>query len=115
VKAIVQDHQIYSVEEGKDTIITLSQNHAKLVISDGYHITKPLELVYHHIHTYYFHVDCILSNTQLFYGGFLMAVSGLLGLFTGSLFFQLLSFVPLLYLLYIYYINRSDFIQLHPM
>ena len=85
------------------------------MVTDGYHISKPLELVYHHIHTYYFHVDCAISNIQLFYGAFLLLLCAALGLFTGSLFFQLMSFLPIVYLLYIYYVNRSDFIQLHPM
>ena len=115
VKVIVEGQQIYNIEEGKETIITFQKNNANLVVTDGYHISKPLELVYHHIHTYYFHVDCAISNIQLFYGGFLLAVCVVIALLTGSLLFHVLSFFPILFLLYTYYINRSDFIQLHPM
>jgi hypothetical protein len=115
VKVIVEGQQIYNIEEGKDTVITFQNNNTHLVVTDGYHISKPLELVYHHIHTYYFHVDCAISNIQLFYGGFLLLLSVILGLLTGSIFFQVMSFFPVLYLLYTYYVNRADFIQLHPM
>ncbi|MBI2730582.1 MAG: hypothetical protein HYX40_07520 [Sphingobacteriales bacterium] len=115
VKVIVEGKQIYEVEEGKDTIIQFTDNNTHLVVTDGFHISKPLELVYHQIHTYYLHVDCAISNVQLFYGSFLLLVFFLLGFFTGNIFLQSLSFLPVGYLLYIYYINRNDFIQLHPM
>lgn len=111
----MEGQQIYPVEENKKVVIQLPKNNCRLVVTDGYHISKPLELVFHHIHTYYFHVDCAISNTQLFYGGFMLLLFTCLGVFTGSLFFQVMSFAPIAYLLYIYYINRSDFIQLHPM
>ena len=94
IKVIVEGQQIYPVEEGKETIIHLQKNNAHLVVTDGFHISKPLELVYHHIHTYYFHVDCAVSNVQLFYGGFLLLVFFILGLFTGNIALQLLSFFP---------------------
>ena len=114
IKVIVEGKHIYQLEEGKETVIHLQKNNAHLVVTDGFHISKPLELVYHHIHTYHLHVDCAISNVQLFYGGFLMLVFFVLGFFTGNIVLQLLSFFPIGYLLYIYYINRNDFIQLHP-
>lgn len=115
IKVIVEGKQIHPVEEGKDTVIHFNENNTRIVVTDGYHISRPLELVYHHIHTYYFHVDCAISNVQLFYGGFLLMVFFILGFFTGNIILQMLSFLPVGYLLYIYYINRKDFIQLHPM
>lgn len=111
----MEGKQIHPVEEGKDTVIHFNENNTHIVVTDGYHISRPLELVYHHIHTYYFHVDCAISNVQLFYGGFLLMVFFILGFFTGNIILQMLSFLPVGYLLYIYYINRKDFIQLHPM
>jgi hypothetical protein len=111
----VEGQQIYPVEEGRETVIRLPKNNSHIVVTDGFHISKPLELVYHHIHTYYLHVDCAVSNVQLFYGSFLMLLFFALGFFTGNSVLQLMSFFPIAYLIYIYYINRNDFIQLHPM
>ncbi|HET9056934.1 MAG TPA: hypothetical protein VFN30_08825 [Chitinophagaceae bacterium] len=115
VKVVIEGKEIYPLEEGKETIIHSQQNNIHLVVTDGFHISKPLELVFHHIHTYYLHVDCVLSNVQLFYGVFFMLFLFVLGFFTGIVVLQLLSFFPLGYLIYVYYINRHDFIQLHPM
>ena len=95
-------------------IIPVQQNNPKIVVTDGYHISKPLELVYHHIHTYYFKVVCAISDFQLGAGLMLMAVCGAVGLGTGFIFFKALSFLPIVYFLFLYYINKNDFIQTRP-
>lgn len=93
-------------------IIPIEENNPKIVITDGYHFTKPLELVYHHIHTYYFKVVCAIDDFQLWAGIMLMGILYLAGFFTGFFILKLLSFFPILYFLFLYYINRNEFIQL---
>ena len=105
---------IYPLEMEKPIVIPIAANHPKIVITDGFHHTKPLELVFHHIHTYYFKVVCAIDNYQLAAGAFLLVVLFLIGLFSGSIFVQLLSFFPVLYFLFLFYVNRNDFIQIRP-
>jgi hypothetical protein len=69
VRAIVNGTEITPV--GKTPVmITVMRNNPKIVITDGYHITKPVELIYHHLDTYYFKVVCVIDNLQLLAGAF---------------------------------------------
>lgn len=87
-------------------------NNPKIVATDGYHITQPLELVFHHIHKYHFKIVCVIGDSQLAAGLVLMAVLFLVGLLTGFIVIKLLSILPIIYFLFLYYINRKDFIQI---
>ncbi|HVZ56582.1 MAG TPA: hypothetical protein VG870_07985 [Chitinophagaceae bacterium] len=108
---IVNDHDIYPIRRGEKLVIPLSENNPRVVITDGMHITKPLELIFHHVHTYYFKIVCAIDDFQLIAGLALMVVFALLALATGFLAFKVLSIFPLLYVLFLYYINRKDFLQ----
>ena len=95
-------------------IIPIEQNNPRVVITDGYHITKPLKLVYKDIPVYCFKVDCAITNTQLLTGLFLLVPLFIAGFITGFLLFKVLSFIPIVYLVLFYYLNRKDFIKLVP-
>ncbi|HEX4875540.1 MAG TPA: hypothetical protein VFV31_02640 [Chitinophagaceae bacterium] len=95
-------------------VIPVAANNPRLVITDGYHISKPLKLVYKDINTYGFRVSCAISDRQLL-GGFIgLALLYLAGFFTSLLVLKVLSFFPLVYLLLFYYLNRKDFFRLIP-
>lgn len=89
------------------------ENNPKIVLTDGFHITKPLEIVFHHIHTYYFRVACVIDNFQLAAGIAATIIIYLFGLLTGFFIIKLLSFFPILYFLFFFYIRRKDFLQIH--
>jgi hypothetical protein len=114
VRAVVNGKEIYPLSNKRPVTITVMQNNPKVVITDGYHITKPVELVYHHLDTYYFKVICAIDNTQLLAGSFLLIVLYLIGIYTGLLIIKLTSILPILYYLFYYYINRKDFLQITP-
>ena len=92
----------------------MQENNPRIVITDGYHITKPLKLVYKDIHIYCFHVVCAISDRQLLGGFIVLAGLYLSGFYTGQLVLKVFSFVPLIYLLLVYYLNRKEFIRLVP-
>lgn len=112
IRAVVNGQQIYPLGNNQPIVITLEENHPRVVISDGFHHTKPVELVYHHLHTYYFHVVCAIDDIQMFFGFVFIALFYLLGLGMGILFFKLICFLPILYFLYIFYFDRQDYLQL---
>lgn len=93
-------------------VIPIKENNPKIVATDGYHFTRPLELVYHHIHTYHFKVVCIIDDFQMAAGFALLLLLYLLGFATGFLALKLMSLFPILYFLFIYYINKNEFIQI---
>ena len=98
----------------KPVTITVSENNPSVVITDGFHFTQPMELVYHHLNTYYFKVICVIGDVQLLAGALLLTVLYLVGFYTGFFVLKLISFAPILYFLFLYYINRKDFIQITP-
>ena len=98
---------------GEKIIIDFEENNPKVVVTDGYHFTKPLEIIFTQIHTYQFHITCAIENMQLLAGCFLFIFLYLAGFGSGIFILKLLSFSPIAYILFLYYINRKDFIQLN--
>ncbi len=109
VRVIVNGTDIYPLKKNEPIIIYLTTNNPKIVVTDGYHITKSLELVYHHVHTYYFKVVCAIGDYQVMAGFFLLALLFAIGVLSGFLIIQIASFFPILYFLFLYYINKKDF------
>ncbi|HRE38408.1 MAG TPA: hypothetical protein PK092_08175 [Chitinophagaceae bacterium] len=114
VRAIVNGKEIYPLPDSKPVVIPVQMNNPRLVITDGYHISRPLKMVYKDLHTYCFKVTCAVSDGQLL-GGFIgLAGMYLSGFYTGLFLLKILSFLPLVYLLLFYYLNRKDFFRLVP-
>ena len=63
-------------------------------MTDGYHFTKPLELVYHHLHTYYFKIVCAIDDTQLLAGCALACLILFTGFCNGNFYPETFKPVP---------------------
>jgi hypothetical protein len=111
---VVNGKEIYPLADSKPVVIAVEQNNPRIVITDGYHITKPLRLVYKEINTYCFKVVCAVSDKQLYIAMGLLAVLYISGFYTGLLVLKVFSFFPVIYLLMFYYLNRKDFFMLVP-
>jgi len=114
IRVVVNGKEIYPLASSQPIKITVMQNNPKVVVTDGYHFTQPMELVYHHLNTYYFKVICVIDDMQLIAGFVLLAVLYLLGFYTGVFILKITSFFPIVYFLFYYYINRKEFIQITP-
>jgi hypothetical protein len=111
---VVNGKAIYPLLNSKPVVIALSDDHPEIVVTDGFHITRPLELSFREPSYYNFKVVCAISDLQLLGGFFLLALFYLSGFYTGILLLKLLSFLPVLLFLILYYLNRKDFIRLVP-
>ena len=114
VRVVVNNKDIYPLPDNKPVVIPVEHNYPKIVATDGFHFTKPLELVYEEPSYYNFNVTCAIDDLQLMGGGFLLVLFYLLGFFTGLFLLKLLSFVPVGWFLFLYYINRKEFIRFTP-
>jgi hypothetical protein len=112
IRAVVNGKEIYPLNNSKPVVIHVKENNPKVVITDGYHFTRPLKLVYNQPGAYYFKVICMVSDAQLIGGFAMLAICYLTGFLTGILFFKIVSFLPVIWLLMFYYMNRKDFLQL---
>ena len=114
IRVVVNGKEIYPLPNSKPVVVTVKENNPKIVVTDGYHFSKPLEIVYHHLNTYYFKVICAIDDLQLLAGSLLLILFYLLGFITGFFILKLISFLPIVYFLFLYYINRKEFIQITP-
>ena len=112
VRVIVNNKEIYPLPNEDPVIIEVYDNHPKIVVTDGFHFTKPIDLTYKQPSYYHFKVVCAIDDLQLLGNVFVLLVFYLLGFFTGSFILKLLSFLPIFYLLFAYYIDRNSFIQI---
>ena len=112
VRVIVNNKEIYPLNNTEPVIIEVQDNHPKIVVTDGYHFTKPIDLTYKQPSYYHFKVVCAIDDMQLLGNFFILTLFYLLGFFTGVFILKLLSFLPIVYLLLAYYIDRNSFIQI---
>jgi len=110
----VNGKEIYPLPNTKPVVIPVRENNPRIVVTDGYHITKPLKLIYNDLHIYCFKVSCAISDRQLLIGSLILAILYLTGMFTGITPIKVVSFLPLVYLVLFYYLNRKEFIRLVP-
>lgn len=114
IRAVVNGREIYPLLNTKPVVISVLENNPKIVVTDGYHITKPLKLVYSDLHICCFKVSCAISDKQLLIGALVLSILYLIGMATGITPIKVLSFLPLIYLVLFYYLNRKEFIRLVP-
>ena len=114
LRLIVNGTYIYSLVTNKPLVVTIPTNPSKIVVTDGFHITQPLELTYSYTKTYYFKVVCGIENDQLLIGTIIGVVIYMMGVTSGLILLQLMSISPIIYFLFLYYIKRKEFIQIRP-
>ena len=108
----MNNKEIYPLNDTEPVIIEIKDNHPRIVITDGYHFTKPIDLTYKQPSYYRFKVVCAIDDLQLLGNFFMLALFYLLGFLTGVFILKLLSFLPIVYLLIAYYMDRNSFIQI---
>lgn len=114
LRVVVNGHTIYQLERNKPVVIDMPTSPTKLVVTDGFHITTPLNVTYAKNYARYFTVVCIIEDAQLIIGFIMTVVLYFMGYTSGILFLRLLSMVPVFYFLFLYYIKRKDFIRIQP-
>ena len=114
LRVVVNGHFIYSLVKNRPIVIDMPTNPSRLVVTDGFHITPPIELTYSPKKTMFFKVVCVIEDDQLLVGFIIIVLLYAMGATSGIILLQLLSMLPVLYFLFLYYINRKEFIQLRP-
>jgi hypothetical protein len=114
LRIVVNGSFIYSLVKNKPIVIDMPTNPARVVVTDGFHITKPIDLAYSPKHTYFFKIVCAIEDDQLLVGLIIIILVYAMGATSGMIFLQVLSMAPILYFLFLYYINRKEFIQIRP-
>jgi hypothetical protein len=114
IRVIVDGMSIYPLERNKPIVVSLKSSRPRIVVTDGYHYTKPEDIIFQHIHTQYLRVACAIEDDQLIFGFILLLLFYTAGLTSDLLLLKIMSFLPIFYFLYIYYQNRSSFLLVKP-
>lgn len=113
LRLVVNGKHIYSLYKNKPVFILIPTNPSRLVVTDGFHITRPLELR-HRQRTGHFIVVCAIDNDVLVGGAIFMLMFFSMGATSGVFVLQVFSLLPVIYVLFLYYIKRKEFIQIQP-
>jgi hypothetical protein len=112
VRVVVNNSEIYPLLNSEPVVIPLEKDRPKIVVTDGFHFTRPLELTFKQPSYYNFDVVCAIDDLQLLAALLILAIFFMLGFLTGFLLLKLLSFTPILWVLFYYYLNRKNFIRI---
>ena len=114
LRVVVNNREIYPLLNTEPVVIAVEKDCPRIVITDGFHFTKPVELVFKEPSYFNFNVVCAIDDLHLYTAFSFLIILYLLGLFTGVLAFKVLSFAPIVWLLCHYYLNRKEFIRIKP-
>lgn len=112
VRVVVNDRDIYPLKEKQPVAISVSSNPVKIMVTNGFHYSKPVLLNTYQQDKYALQADCLLDDLRLGYGFFLMFL--LFGMYwiTSMRIFQIAANLPILYMLYLVYFRKKDFLFL---
>ena len=84
----------------------------KIIITNGFHYSR--EVIFHQkAGTYFFEIESCIDDVQLLTGFILSGLFYTIFVVSGMQFFILIANAPFLFLFYIFYIKKKDFIQIH--
>jgi hypothetical protein len=112
LRIVVDGHDIYECREKEPAIIPCNRNVTRIVVTNGFHISRVVSVkAKPGIHFY--EVESYIDNIQLLSGLFLTLFFFNIYIFTGIRFFMLAANLPILIVLFIFYIKRKTLIQVH--
>ena len=114
VKLVVNGTNIYNLRCNKPVVIHLPENPSKIVLTDGYHITPPVDIPYIKKERHYYVVACAIENDALIGTFISMLLLFSMGLSSGAFILIFIGMAPLVYILYLYYLKREEFFRLKP-
>lgn len=115
MRVVLNGTTLYQLEPGKTLVIPLERNDARLVITDGFHISRPAKLHFTDADMAFFHVGCSLPDRVLVAGALVSVLFFALGGVTAQLVFKVFGALPPVYAILSFFLDRQGFIRLEPL
>jgi hypothetical protein len=112
ISVIIDGRIIYPVEKEKSLIIPVEHNYPSVVATDGYHVTLPVQLSYRNSNTCHLTLLCAVDDDQFSVGIVVLLLFAVVGVVSDIFIMMLISFIPIFYFLFYYYIKRKDFLRI---
>ena len=112
LRIVVNEKSIYEFKEKQPVVIPCNQQVTTLTVTNGFHHSRMVSVKCKPgIHLY--EVESFIDNIQLLTGLAMTLLFFGIYILSGIVFFMLFANVPLLIMLYLIYIKRNSFIQVH--
>ena len=112
VRVVVNNRDIYPLPWNQPVVVALDEENPEVVLTDGFHYSRPRQLHFDGPGYFNFEVVTPLSDWRIFKGGVVLSLFYIWATLTGFLLLKIASFLPIIVLLIHYYLNRRNFLQL---
>ena len=112
VRVVVNGQLIYPLHIERPVVIPLSQQPFSIVATDGFHITNPVKVECFPRQTRHLNIVCAIDDGAMFVGIVLLLFFALLAFNAEIQLLKWLSFMPVLYFIFTFYIRRKKYIQI---
>lgn len=114
LRIIVNNHDIYECKEKEPVILSCSEPLTKLMVTNGFHSSREVSVKCKPgIRVY--EIGCNIDNIQLLTGLFMTFLFFCIYIFSGIRFFMLFANIPIVIMLFLYYLKRKNFIFIYPL
>ena len=110
IRAIVNKADIFELNEAQPLTIPCNDSITTVVVGNGFHFSRTLEVSRQFTGTLFYQVDSRIDDINLLYLIFLTLLFFGMFLLTEMRGFMIIANLPLLYLLYVLYFMRKNFI-----
>jgi len=107
---VVNDVHIYQLKEQEPLILDEHDLPLKLIAKNGFHLSKPFYIKKHSTDNILIGIGCEVDNGRLWGGVIFSALFFTIFFVTGFYVLLLLANLPLLYLVYKYFLKPTEFI-----
>ena len=109
---VVNDNHIYQLKEQEPLVLDEHKLPVKLVAKNGFHFSKARTITKHTADAILVGIGCEADNGRLWGGVIFSALLFIIFFVTGLYFILLLANLPLLYLVYKFFIKPKEFITI---
>ncbi|MCR6721561.1 MAG: hypothetical protein NVV59_15045 [Chitinophagaceae bacterium] len=112
VRVVVNNKEIYPLPWNTPVLVAVEEDHPQIVLTDGFHFSRPRRLDFGGPGYFNFEVETPLSDWRLFKGGVVLSFLYIWASLSNFLLLKIVSFIPIIVALVQYYLYRRSFLRL---
>jgi hypothetical protein len=114
LRAVINRNTLYELREGEPVMIPVVADETELMVTNGFHSSEKIQLKFEPASTYFFQVNAVVNNTGLLIALVLSFLFFVGYAFTGSIFLLVAANLPVLAMVWVFFIQPSRAIVLKP-
>ncbi len=114
LRAVVNRSILYELKEGEPVMIPVIDEETVLVVTNGFHSSEKLQLKFEPASTYFFQVNAVVNNAGIALALGISLLLFVLYAFNGSSILLIAANMPVLVLIWLFFLQPSRAIVLKP-